>query len=206
MPEVKFTGNQISSPAWRGDFGNREHLVPGGAKLNVAGLPAVDASVVTLTAAAAVGALSLAVTALTNPVPAGTLLSFGVGLYAKTTALAAAGAMTIPVEALPSALASGATATYAGVGAITLASGTPVGRTIADRNAGIGFRLALSTDAEVYLLVNPVVNAAFNNDIDLYRHGSIVKENYLPNSAAIVANAALINLLRSLYTCTQGAN
>ena len=96
--------NQLTSPTWAGDFLDREHLMPGGAKVDASQFMATDGAAVTLTANALVNAVSIAVSALANPIPSGTLLRFGAGKYAYTTANAAAGAVTIAVEALPVAL------------------------------------------------------------------------------------------------------
>lgn len=67
---------------------------------------------VTTTAAAAQGATTLAVSSLSAAVPAGTILTFGPGKYARVTANAAASATSITVAALTVGIASGDVATY----------------------------------------------------------------------------------------------
>lgn len=66
----------------------------------------------TLGSAAASGATSLTVSALSAGIPAGTRLVFGGGLYAVTSAAAATSATSISVNALDWAIPSGAVATY----------------------------------------------------------------------------------------------
>src|SRR5678809_130180 len=109
---VDNTANTLSSPVWAADFMGREHLVPGGAKLNAALFLRTDAVVVVVSAAgAAGGATSVPVAALTGAIPNGTVLDFGTNKYARLTAAAAAGATTLTVAAIPTALVSTDTAT-----------------------------------------------------------------------------------------------
>jgi len=205
MAEVSGTTNQLSAPAWAGDFLNREHLMPGGAKLDATQFLATDGATVTLTAGAIVGAVALAVAALANSIPVGTLLYFGgAGKFARVTVAPAAGATSITVEALPTALDNGDVATYAGTGtkAKTVVSGTPIGRTYAERDAGTGFGPAVSTDDEIFLVAFDVTDAATLADVELYRHRSIVKENFLPGWSTMAG--ALKTALRARYQCTIG--
>lgn len=65
---------------------------------------AAGAFAVTLNGAAAAGAVSITVDALTQAVPEGTIIRFDAGEFAYVTADAAAGATSIDVEALPVAL------------------------------------------------------------------------------------------------------
>jgi hypothetical protein len=67
---------------------------------------------VTLTAQATAGATSLACSALSAGIPAGTILTFGPGQYARVTATAATSATSITVAALDATIASAAVATY----------------------------------------------------------------------------------------------
>lgn len=68
---------------------------------------------VTASAAAAAGATSITVNALTSPVASGVVLSFG-GVLATLSAAAAAGATSLAVNALSAAIPSGSTATAPG--------------------------------------------------------------------------------------------
>lgn len=83
-------------------------------------------------------------------------------------------------------------------------SGTPVGRTVAERAAGAGFGPAEATDDDFYLTAFDVVDAAFSRDVELYRPGGIVKENFLPVFATL--SQALKDKIRSLYQTTLGVN
>lgn len=204
MADVNSYPNQLTSPAWAGDFLNREHLMPGGAKVDASQFMATDGAVVTLTANALVNAVSIAVTALANPIPSGTQLRFGAGKYAYTTANAAAGATSIAVEALPVALTSGDKATYKGSGMkpVTILGGTLLGRTWAERDAGTAFGPAADADEDIFFLAQDITDATKNNDADLYRHGSIVKENFVPGWAGL--SSTLKAFVRSRYQCTIG--
>lgn len=201
---VDTTANTLSSPVWAADFLNREHLIPGGAKLNTSQFYAVDSVLVTMAASALAAATSLTVVALTGPLPNGTLLDFGTNKFARLTAAAAAGATTLTVAAIPTALSGSETARYAGVGAKNVPSGTLLGRTIAERDAGTGFGPWATSDDEVYLLAFDVTDFSVNSDCELYRNDSIVKENLLP-SWATDWTSNMKTALRGAYKCTSGA-
>lgn len=203
MAQVTQQTNQLTGPAWAGDFLNREHLMPGGAKVDAAQFLTTTGTRVTLTAGAALGATSIAVTALAAPIPTGTTLRFGASKFAYTTAAVAAGATSITVEALVTALVAGDTATYAGSGLVSIPSGTAIGRTYAERDAGNHFGPAADTDDEIYLVAFDVSDATRNNNVELYRHESVVKENFLPGWSTMVT--ALKTALRARYQCTMGA-
>jgi hypothetical protein len=201
---VDTTANVLSSPVWAADFLGREHLVPGGAKLNAALFFAVDSVVVTVSAAgAAAAATSVPVAALTGAIPSGTVLNFGTNKFATLSAAAAAGATSLTVLAIPTALVSTDTARYAGVGVRNVPSGTLLGRTIAEREATTGYGPWASGDDEVYLLAFDVTDPSINADCELYRNYSIVKENFLPGWTNYTAG--MKTALRLAYKCTTGA-
>lgn len=200
------TGPSLSSPRWAGDYLGRDNLIPGGAKVDATQFPAVDAVVVTVGAAgAAIGAVSVPVTALTGPLPAGTQLWFGGAKVAKLTAAAAAGAVTLTVAALPAALVNADTATYVGTGAVYIQSGTVVGRTLAERDAMTPFGVPADADDELYIIPFDISDAAKNDDIELYRPNNIVYENFLPAQFAGLS-ATIKGKLRTLYRCSINAN
>lgn len=205
MAKITFTNwTENRRAAWMGDYGSREHLIPGGARLDAAQFNAIDAVVVTVGAAgAALNATSVPVAALTGPIPSGAILAFGGAKFARLTASALLGATTLTVAALTAALVAADTATYAGVGLVTVPSGTLVGRTRAERDAGTGYGPWVTGDEEVYLLAWDVSNAAANPDCDLYSHGALVKENFLPGFAALAAGA--LAAIRANYETTRGA-
>ena len=85
-------------------------------------------------------------------------------------------------------------------------SGTLVGRTYAERDANTGFGLAdvVTPDDEIYLLANDVLDADLEADCTLYRHGSLVKENFLPDWGTLTTGEK--DKVRELYTCITGAD
>jgi hypothetical protein len=207
MARIVDTSNTLTPPVWAGDYLSREHLIPGGAKVLASAFNDTDAVVVTTTGVAAAGATSIPVSALSGSIPAGTVLFFGeTGELARLSSAAAAGATSLAVDAIPAQIESGDRATYAGTGAAlkTIPSGTPVGRTFAERAVDTPFGPADAADDEVYLLAFDIVDADTNNDAVLYRPGSIVKENYLPNFASIAAG--VLTKIRAAYVTTRGTN
>lgn len=194
----------LTAPVWAGDFLSRDHLIPGGAKVDAAQFNVNSAVVVTLTAQANANATSLAVAALSGAIPAGTLLYFGeAGELARVNAAAAAAATSLAVDAIPAQIESGDVATYQGLSMMkSIPSGTPLGRTISERDAGTGYGPATDTDDEIYLLAYDITDAVIGPDCDLYRHNSIVKENFVPGWAGFSSN--LKAALRSRYRCTVG--
>jgi hypothetical protein len=197
------SGPTLGSAEFTNDFLSREHLVPGGAKLDATQFRADDAVLVKLSANAAQGAVAIAFDALTGPVPAGTILWFGGAKFARTTAAAAAGAVGVAVNALPTALVDNDEAWYAGVGLKSVPAGTAVGRTIAERDASTGFGPADAADDEIFLTAFDVEDVDALDDVELIRHHTIIKENYLPGFSSLAAG--VVTDLRALYTMTRGA-
>jgi hypothetical protein len=203
MARIVDSGNTLTSPIWAVDYLDRIHLVPGGARLDAAQFFNTDSVLVTASAAAQ-GATSVTVTALTGAIPSGTVLDFGGAKFARLTANAAAGATSITVAALPTALAGAETARYAGVGYDTVPSGTLLGRTIAERDAATGYGPWVTGDDEVYLLAFDVTDVSVNPDCELYRNFTgMVKETFLPNWANWTAG--MKTALRAAYKTTIGA-
>lgn len=200
---VSNTTPTLTAPVWAGDYFDREHVLPGGAKLDGSQFFAYDSVLVTTTAIAAQAATTVAVTALSGPIPVGTTLYFGGAKVAQLTAAAVTGAVALTVAALPTALAAADTARFAGSMVKHVVSGTVIGRTLAERDAGIGFGPAVDTDDVIYLLVFDVVDASVQTDADLYRAGSVVKENFVPGFAAL--STVIKTALRTKYSCTRGA-
>lgn len=207
VPRTQFsTWSENVRLPWAGDYFTRDHLVPGGAKLDATQFRKTDAVFVDVGAAgAAGGATSIPVIALSGPIPNGTILDFGTNKFARLTAAAAAGATTLTVAAIPTALVDADTTWYAGssLTKATVPSGTLIGRTIAERDAGTGYGPAGAADDEIFLVAFDVTDVMRNQDVDLYRHNSIVKENFLP---ALSRNATNLPLVRARYRCTRGAN
>lgn len=137
----------LTRPQWAGREINPNDLLPGGAKLDDASFTAYTASViVTLTALANAGAVSLSVAALSAGIPAGTVLNFGVAKQAYVTQAAAAAAVALVISPLVTPLASGDVGKFTGQYGKLVPAGTFVSRTFAQRNAGVGFHPAVAVN------------------------------------------------------------
>lgn len=187
---------------WAGDYRGREQLIPGGARLDAAAFPTEGSVVVTVAAGgAALGAVTIPVAALSGPIPAGTLLRFSVDEFARVSVAAVAGATTLSVDALVNALEAADTATYVGSGKRFVESGLLLGRTRAERDAGTAYGPWTTGDEEEYLLAFDVHDADIEPEVELYRHGCLVKENLLPAATRVAGPLARV---RALYECTVG--
>lgn len=181
------------------------NLLPQPARVDAAQFNPYGAVVVTANGAAAQSATDMDVDPLTGAIPAGTVLVFGTGEFAKLTADADAGAANIEVEALVNGIEDNDTATYPGTsGKVYIPAGTAIGRTITERDAGTNYGKATDTDDEIYLTAFEVVDALVNPDVELIRHHTPIKENYLPDFAGYSSN--LKTKLRSLYHMIRGVN
>jgi hypothetical protein len=198
------SGPNLGSPRWAGDYRDRDHLVPGGATIDPTQFigAATGTRVVVGAAGAAIGATTVPVGALANAIPSGTVLDFGTTKFAVTTAAAAKGATSIATRALVTALVSGDTATYNGTGKKNIPSGTIIGRTRAERDAGTPFGAPADTDEEFFLVAFDITDADVVSDVELYRYNSVVYENFLPDFAG--ASATVKAFLRSRYVCSVG--
>jgi hypothetical protein len=203
MDAITFQTNQITNPVWAADYLSRDHLIPAPVPIDAAQFVSANGTRVTLTANAAQNATSLTVTALTNAVPANTVLRFAAGKYAYTTSVAAKGATTVAVEALPVALTSGDSAAYTGTGKKIVESGIYVGRTFTERAAGTAFGPAVDTDDERFLLAFDIPDADAHPFGVAVRHGSVVKENFLPGFSTL--SNAIKAVLRADYQTIIGA-
>lgn len=205
-------GNRLATPPWAGECLDAEDLIPGGAKVDAAQFTIYAADVVvTLTAPAAIGAVSLAVAALSGPIPGGATLNFGIGgAFAVVDGAVAAAAVAIPVVPLVRAIPNAASATFKGQPKKAIASGIALGRTLAERDAQTPFGPAINTDAEIYLLAFDVSDADLINDIELVKPyaGFVVKENFLPNYDTLRpagVDSTLLTQLRARYNLVRGA-
>lgn len=85
-------------------------------------------------------------------------------------------------------------------GGVAPASGTVVGRTFAEADAGAKFGPAAALDEEVFVLA---FNASEYGEAVLYRPGSTIRINYLPGYDVLAAEVKA--LVRTAYNCIQGA-
>lgn len=83
-------------------------------------------------------------------------------------------------------------------------SGTVIGRTFAERAAGTPFGIAADADDEVFIVAFDVTDALKKNDVELYRPGFVVKENFLPDFGTL--SAAVKAKIRATYVSTIGVN
>jgi hypothetical protein len=139
---------------------------------------------------------------LAGPIPAGTVLSFGGTKQAQLTAAAKTGDVSLTVAAIPVALVDADVSTYQGTGKRLIPSGTVLGRTIAERDAGTGFGPAADADDEVYLNFFQIDDADSISDVELYRGRGVVYENFLPVFSTL--SATIKAKLRAFYTCSIG--
>jgi hypothetical protein len=209
----RFTSDRLVAPNWAAEPIDTYTLVPGGAKLIPTQFPGADAVVVTATANAAADATSITVSALKYldgrdipstdiAIPSGSIIDLGAKKFAQLTANAMGGATTLAVEALATAIASGDTTNYLGCGPKRIESGTILGRTYTERDAGTGFGPAADSDDEVFILAFTIPNAAENDEADLVRHQTLIKENWLPGFAA--ASTAIKAKVRASYQTVLG--
>lgn len=195
---------ESTPPVWAGDYLSRETVLPVPVKLDPAQFNAVDAVVVVVGAAgAAANATSVPVDALSGPIPAGTVLDFGAKKFARLTAAAEKDAVSLTVSALATALVDDDTATYKGVGKKNLPSGSLIGRTFAERDAGTPWGPAVvASDDEIFLTTREIGDLTKDDTTELYRHNKVVKENYLPGWANL--GSTVKAKIRELYTCIGG--
>lgn len=120
-------------PGFIGDFLSREHVLPGGIKLDAAAFSNANSiNAVVGSAGAAAAATSIPVTALAGPIPSGTVLNFGPAPDVVVTvgsAGAATDATTIPVDALTGPIPSGVTLAFGSKKFATLTAAAAEGAT-----------------------------------------------------------------------------
>jgi hypothetical protein len=178
----------VGTPRWAADFLEQEiSVIHFPAKCDPAQFIDKDAVLITVSAIAAQNATSFSIaSALTftggyTKIPAGTVLYFG-GQKVATLTADYTGGTTFTVAALPTALAVGDFFWYKPAGTrVAIPSGTLMGRTYAERDAGTNFGPATLTDDEVFLTLYDVMDASIGNNVEFYKPGQTVKENYLPS-------------------------
>lgn len=206
---------------WCGDLSTRDHILPGGVKIDAAQFSSADAVVVRVAAGgAAVDAVTIPIVALANilpsnqtfatAIPAGTVLSFGGKKYATLSAPASNGAVSLAVAALVTALVAGDTARYNAPNAPRrIRSGTCVGLTDAQLEgvaAGGALWHPADADDDVVRLVRfDVLNADINNDADILRPGSLIFVNNLPGWNDGTLSDAVKTKIRATYECSVSA-
>lgn len=201
---VGTTGPTFGSPRWMGDYGGRDYLVPGGAKLDATQFPPSDRVVVDVAVAgAAQFAVSVPVGALTGPIPAGAVITFGGAKKLRVAVAALTGAVALVTDPIPVALVDADVSEYVGYGDKYIPSGTLIGRTYTERDALTGFGPAADADDEFFLTAYDIPDATKVDDVELYRPGGTVYENFLPVFAALSATQK--GKIRTLYQATIGS-
>lgn len=209
MAKVDFSYSQDSHPAWAAEPLEADKLIPGGAKLVVSAFPREDAVTVTLAAGAVTAGSNKTLTfasALTNKIPAGTILDFGSGEFVTFPADVAKGATQATGTTVAADLEGGETATYAGVSPIRkVPSGTFVGRTFTERGNGVGYGQpdVTTPDDELFLTAFEVPDLENGNDATLLRHGTLIYEDKLPGWSNLAASIKAA--IRARYRCITSA-
>lgn len=185
-------------PAWAAEPIGPQNMIPGGAQLDAAAFPSSDGFTITATAAQSAGTnVAIAVGELKGNIPAGYILDFGGGKYAKLKSPQGAGSTSIIAD-LSAALTGNETAMYAGIsGKKLVKAGTLVGRTYTERDAGTPFTPYSPGDEEVYLLAFDTPDAAANPECELLRHRTLVRDHLLPGWADLPT--ATKTIIRNLY-------
>jgi hypothetical protein len=214
MAGMSSTYARIGTPNWLGQQYDADILIPGGGQVTASLFPGLDAIRVVSPAGAAAAATSIPITALTlsadgsplavgqRAIPTGALVDFGGAKLAITTAPVIRDAVSIAVRALPTAIAANDIGNYMGVGRRTVPSGTLVGRTIAERDAGGHFEPWTAGDEEVFLTLWDA-DLSMGEEVALLRPNTIIKENYIPGFAAMSAPAKAA--IRARYQCILGS-
>lgn len=195
---------ETSDIAWLGEAPNYQTLMPHGAHFNPMGIEAVDKAELTAADTAAIGATMIELKEQignTVGIKAGTALKFGESV-AILSAWASPNDMMLKVFPLAAEIAADAAAMFDGIGARPLYSGTAVGRTYAERDAGIPFELAAVGDDELYLVAFTVPDLFVSTEIVLVRHSVRVKENRVPKFTEL--DAAIQTALRGSYQMYRG--
>lgn len=210
---------QNDHPAWAADFFSRDHLVPAGGRLDVStGFPRSDQVILALDASTApVTTVPLESAAAKTGkatgeeiIPTGAVLRVEDGLYLKLTAPVVVGDTDITVEETQLDTADTMNATYDGKALLVIPSGTLIGKTFAEDVAGDPFGPADDADDIMFLIAFPVqvehpFGFGYDSEVDvaLYRHNSVVKENFLPGGIAALT-ATQLAYVRDKYITQQG--
>lgn len=190
-------------PAWATEPIGPQNMIPGGAQVDPTMFSSSDAFTVTVTSAeTASPTATIAVEPIDGSIPAGYTLNFGAGKYATLNSVAAIGTTSLDAS-LTSNLIGTETALFPGVsGKKFIPAGTLVGRTYAERDAGIRFGPYASGDEEVYLLAFDTPDAAINPECELLRHQTLVRDHLLPGWVNLPTDNKTI--IRNLYQCVRG--
>lgn len=202
---MTWSSSTLQQPEWSAECLPAENLLNAGTQLDLAQFSYADAQTLTLAAGAITSGSNKTLTlttALTDDLPAGTILNFGSGKYATLTTKGAKGATTIAGVTLAANIAGGETTAYKGVsGHVVVPSGTLVGRTYTERDAGTGFGVAAVADDEIYIVAFQVERGEIDAGVTLVRHQTLIYEDKLPGWAGFDTDTKA--KVRSLYQCIK---
>ena len=90
-------------------------------------------------------------------------------------------------------------------GRIVIPDGTLVGRTYAERDAGVGYGPAdVAGDDQIFLTTTYISDGAEYDETPLYRHAKLVAENFLPGYSTLPADD--LAWIRQHYHCYIGSD
>lgn len=205
MARIEFKDPYASylQPNWAAEPIGPQNMIPGGAQIDADQFPYSGAFQVRVTGAVAAGnGVTIPVQALDGDLPNAYILNFG-GKYATLTASAVAGATQITAN-LSAALTGTETAQYMGRGSTKfIKAGTFVGRTWAERDAGVPLGVYQTGDTEYYLLAFDVVDAITNPECELLQANTMVRDHLLPGWDDLPSTTKTV--IRQKYQCVRGA-
>lgn len=204
MAKMTFTDfGQATSKAFMGDVESRDHVLPAGGQLDSTAqfVGAGEYTIKINDAAAHAGDTTVGVDALPVALPDNTELNFS-GVIVKLNGAANAGATSLTVDALAGEIADDATASYDNTAdSRIVAAGTLLGRTNAEVLAGDPWGPFGDSDDEIYILLDDV-DLNESADCNVVRHGSVIKQNFLPSWAG--SSSAAKTKLYANYTIIKG--
>lgn len=182
MAKFEFTDfGSASNKAFLGDNGDREHVLAGGMKIDTSAVyNAAGEYIIKLNDnAAAQGDTTITVDALPVALPDNAQLKFG-SVTVQLNGAKAAGQTSLTVDALGGDIADDTEATYRVDSAHrVLPAGSVLGQTFTEKEAGTAIGPAADADDEVFITFNEV-DLDKESDVDLVRHGTLIKVNFLP--------------------------
>lgn len=202
MPGVTWDSLSMELPAWAAEDLTAMCLVPAGTQAEIGEFSYTDAQTLTLSGTATAGAgVTLTLTqSLKSDILKGVILNFGSGKLFTLEQRANRGATTL-VGTLAADTANNDSYAYPGSsGRTVVPSGTLVGRTYVERDAGTGFGIAdVANDDEIFIVAFQNEYLEQNAGITLLRHDAHVYENKLPGWADM--SSAEQAKIRELYDC-----
>ncbi|MEM9486502.1 MAG: hypothetical protein AAGA83_22735 [Cyanobacteria bacterium P01_F01_bin.116] len=190
MPGVNWNSFTTQMPEWMAEELTSHNLLPAGTQAEISEFSFADAQALTLVGAATAGSgVTLTINAaLKSDINKGVILDFGSGKLATLDQKAVRGTTTLTVT-LAANTVDGDSYPYPGsTGRTVVPSGTLVGRTYAERDAGTGFGIAdVANDDEIYLVAYQNEYVEQDAGVTLVRHNTLVYENKLPGWATMTA-------------------